>query len=79
MVDVKISATHFERCKPAGEAVLKKAKEHYAYREESSKKEIGQMAKDAAQHFVNLARGKISVQIDPDAWERIFGKGKRNA
>jgi hypothetical protein len=79
MPDVKITATHFDRCKPAGEKALKQAQEHYAYRKESANKEIGAMAKDAAHHFVNLARGKISVQIDPDAWERIFGKGRRNA
>jgi hypothetical protein len=79
MVDVKITATHFDRCKPAGDAALKKAQEHYAYRKESAHKEIGNMAMDAAKHFVNLARGKISVQIDPDAWERIFGKGRNHA
>jgi hypothetical protein len=79
MYAAKVTKTHFERCEPAGKELLRQAKEQYTQRKKSADGEIGAMAKDAAKHFVGLARGKVSVQIDPAAWERIFGKGRKNA
>lgn len=79
MPDVKITSTPFERAKPAGEALLKKAQEHYKSRADYANREVGQAAKDAATFLAGQARGRINVTIDAASWERIFGKGRRNA
>ena len=78
MNDVRITKTEYERCEPVGRALTQKAKEAQAYRKEWANKEIGQAAKEAATHLAGIARGRVSITIDPSDYERIFGKkGKK--
>lgn len=74
---IKVTKTHFERCEPAGKEILRQAKEEKDYRKNWADKEIGQSAKEAATYLAGQARGKVSVIVDPVAWQRIFGGRKR--
>ena len=78
MIDVKITKTPFERAEPVGRELLKKATAEKEYRKNWVDKEIGQASKEIANHLAGLARGRVSVTIDPIAWQRIFGKEKNN-
>ena len=79
MSDVKVTKTNYERCEPAGREVLRQAKEQHEYRNNWANKEIGQAAKEAATHIAGMARGRVSVMMNGDDWERIFRKGRKNA
>lgn len=73
----KITKTPFERAEPVGKALLQQCKEEREYRKKWSDREIGQSAKEAATYLAGQARGRVSFNIDPNDWERIFGKGKK--
>jgi len=70
---IKVTKTPFERAEPAGKEILKKAKQEKAKRTEWADKEIGQGAKEMATYFSARAKGRVSVVMDSDNYERIFG------
>ncbi len=76
---IKITKTPFERAAPAGQELVRKMKEDRTYRKNWADKEIGQAAKEAATHLAGIARGRVSVMLDPNDWERIFRKRGKNA
>lgn len=70
---VRIKETHFERCAPAGQALLKQATEEFKKRARAGDSEIEQVSKDLAKHICGLARNKVSFVVDADDYNRIFG------
>ena len=78
MADFKVTKTPFERAEPVGRELLRKATAEKEYRKSWVDKEVGQASKEIANHLAGLARGRVSVTIDPDAWERVFGQRIKN-
>ena len=75
---IRITKTAFEMAEPVGKELLRKAREDQEYRKDWANKEIGQASKEVATHLAGIARGRVSVTVDPVAWERIF-RGKKGA
>ena len=73
-MDVRIKRTAFEMAEPVGRELLHKAKEDREYRKNWADKEIGQASKEVANHLAGIARGRITVMVDPVAWQRVFGR-----
>ena len=76
MTTITKMRTPYEQAEPAGKALLKKAIDYKNYRSDWAKKEIGQASKEIAHHIAGLARGRLSVMVDPTRWEQIFRRNK---
>jgi len=62
----------------AGKKFVREAREFKAQRKEWADKEVYQSAKEAASYLIGQSRGRVSVTIDPNDWERIFRRDKKH-
>ncbi len=78
-IEITKIRTPYDRAEKAGKEILHKAIDYKKYRKDWADKEIGQASKETATYVAGLARGRVSVIVDPVSWERIFRKRRHNA
>ena len=57
-----------------GKRCVQQAREFQRERKESTSKEVYQSAKEAATYLIGQSKGRVSFTIDPNDYDRIFGR-----